>query len=433
VRLAPVIPLLMLPLLCAVPPAGASLQAWVDAEGRTHLGGTPARGDAPAQAGPASDPAAPSADPGPGIDTLRSLWRDGVRGAPLDTPAGASSREEDRVLRLLRDAAQDLERGETTRAATILRDVLRLSPGRPEAHWYLALLEGQRGHLDASEDHLRRFLTVAGDDLEPWRAEARLRLARLGDERRLQAGPPGELRLARIEAPGFRLEVDETLQRTSPGFAPAVLRFLAEARSSVGGRLGVEAPGPTGVVLYTKAAYRSAHRQRFSFPTVGFFDGRIHVASSVHPEQELQRVLFHEYTHALFRESVGSDRPFWLNEGLAELSERALSGTAPLSRSERAFLRRAIAAGEWIPLRRLAPSFGGLTPDEARLAYLQGTAAAAWIEERTDRAARGRLLGLLREGRGDDAALGAVIGLDTDGVDGALRSAILAEFPAVAQ
>jgi hypothetical protein len=428
-RLAPVIPLLMLPLLCAALPAGASLQAWVDAEGRTHLTDDPARGGVPAQATSVADPAAPSSVPGPGIDALRSLWRDGVAGPPLDTTGGASSGEEDRVLRLLRGAVEDLERGETTRAATVLADVLRLAPGRPEAHWYLALLEGQRGRLDASEDHLQRFLTVAGDDFGSWRAEARLRLARLADERRLQAELPGELRLARIEAPGFRLEVDETLQRTSPGFAPAVLRFLEDARSSVGGRLGVEAPGPTGVVLYAKTAYRRAHHRRFTFPTVGFFDGRIHVASSAHPEEELRRVLFHEYTHALFRDSVGSDRPFWLNEGLAELSERASSGLAPLSRSERAFLRRAIAAGEWIPLRRLAPSFGGLTSDEARLAYLEGTAAAAWIEARTDRAARGRLLGLLREGRGDDAALGAVIGLDTDGVDAALRSAILAEFP----
>ena len=100
------------------------------------------------------------------------------------------------------------------------------------------------------------------------------------------------------------------------------------------------------------------------------------MVSAAHPAGELRALLFHEYTHAVFRERTGGDQPYWLNEGLAELSERESRGQPGLTRSERAQLKRRIDAGEWISLRRLAPSFGGLEDDDARIAYLESTAAA---------------------------------------------------------
>jgi len=187
-----------------------------------------------------------------------------------------------------------------------------------------------------------------------------------------------------------------------------------------------------GVMFYGKAAYLRAHRHRFSFQTVGFFDGRVHVVSAAHPAGELRALLFHEYTHAVFREQTGGDRPFWLNEGLAELTERASRSQAGLTRSERSSLHRRSVAGRWIPLRRLAPSFSGLDNDDARAAYLIATAAAAWIEARTDRAQRGRLLWRLARGASDDDALGEALGLDTDEVDAAVRAWISEEFPTAA-
>jgi hypothetical protein len=57
-----------------------------------------------------------------------------------------------------------------------------------------------------------------------------------------------------------------------------------------------------GVVFYGKASYNRAHRHRFTFQTVGFFDGRIHVVSAAHPAGELRALLFHEYVHAIYRE-----------------------------------------------------------------------------------------------------------------------------------
>ena len=307
--------------------------------------------------------------------------------------------------------------------------MLRAEPGRPEAHWYLALLDWQRGRLDASEAHLRAFLASAGDSLESWRASAEQRLARLEDERRLLAPREGELRLVAHESPHFRMQLDEALQNAgAPGFPRQVLGYLEEARSAGADRLGVVPAEATGVVLYGRASYLRAHRHRFSFQTVGFFDGRIHVVSAAHPAGELRSLLFHEYTHALFREATGGDRPFWLNEGLAELAERRSRGMPALSRSERTQLRGHAEAGSWLALRRLAPSFGGLTDEQARVAYLEATAAAEWIESRTGTAERARLLALLGAGRSDDDALRAVLGRDTEALDAALRKALEAEF-----
>lgn len=412
--------LLLIALLLHPLRAEADLHVWVDADGTTHVT------DDPEKIPPERPDAAVER-----IEELRAIWDDGVRGPPLVTPRGSSSSEEDRVLRQLRGAVNDLGRGETARATATLRDVLERLPNQPEAHWYLALLEGQRGHLDAAEQHLINFLSVAGEEHEALRASARKRLARLEDERRLLEAPEaGKLRLIDQENEFFRVRYDEALLRaSSPDFMRTVLRYLEDARVAVGHRLGVFPEEPTGVVLYGRAAYLRAHSYRFSFQTVGFFDGRIHVVSAAHPAGELRNLLFHEYTHSLFRERTAGDRPFWLNEGLAELSERTSKRVAPLSRGERSRLRRAIDAGEWISLRRIAPSFAGLSDEQARLAYLVSTAAAVWVEAHSDRLGRARLLARLGEGWEDDEALLEAVGMDTDGIDASLRAKILSEFP----
>jgi tetratricopeptide (TPR) repeat protein len=384
---------------------------WLDERGVTHLGEGP--GERPAGAREAA-----------GAE-LAGLWEEGPLGPPLEGSG------EGRTQRVIRGAAEDLARGETARAAAALESALRLEPRRPEAHWVLAQLDRQRGRFESSRAHLEAFLAAAGDALEPWRGQARRELAALDDELRL-ADP------ARTRAPGdfegrthpdFRLHYDPGLGQASPDYAARVLAILEEARGRVGERLGTLPAEPMGVVVYGKASYLEAHRHRFSFETVGFFDGRIHVVSRAHPQRELRNLLFHEYAHAVFRERTGGDRPFWLNEGLAELSEREGRSRDGLTRGERVALRGRLDEGGWIPLRQLAPSFAGLDDEGARAAYLESTAAAAWIEAHTTREARALLLARLGEGEAADDALREAVELDTDGVDAAVRSWLRDEFP----
>lgn len=411
---------LVAPLLLAIP-AAAEFYTWVDEDGRTHMTDDP-------------DAVPPRFRDGASGAPLDALWDDGFRGPPLLSSPGSTSSDGDRAVRLLRGAADDLRRGETARATTALRAVLALEPDRAEAHWYLALLDRQRGRFDSAEYHLRAFLDSAGEDMASWRASAERRLAQMGDERALAAPPADQdgLRMVRTTSPHFRILYDVALGQASADYLATVTRYLEEARAGVGERLGVYPKEPTRVLFYGKGAYRRAHAHRFSFSTVGFYDGRIHVASAGHPGGELRSLLHHEYTHALFREVVGSDRPMWLNEGLAELSERVSRGQPLLSRGERSTLHRRAAHGSWISLTRLGPGFGGLGDEQARLAYLQSIAAARWIEAHTDAEQRARILVRLGEGSDADHVLRSVLGLDVEGLERAVRADLSSEFPSAA-
>lgn len=405
-------------LVCLAAAAGrAELYVWVDADGQTHVTDDPK-----------SIP--PGAAPLPGADAqVGSLWGGAVTGPQPRADARDRSEAERRGDRIVAGALGDLRRGESARAAAALEGVLRDDPRNPEAHWYLAELDRRRGRFESASAHLEAFLAHAGDAYESWRATAERRRRGIASESGLAGAGEGPLRLVAVDSPHFRVHYDARLGAASPDYARTVLGFLDEAYRSVVSRLGVAPREATGVVLYAKAAYLAAHRHRFTFPTVGFFDGRIHVASAAHPEQELRSLLFHEFTHAVFAERTGGDRPYWLNEGLAELTERASRGEPALSRSERMALAQRIEAGAWIPLARLAPGFGGLDEADARVAYLEATAAAAALEARLGRAGIGKLLDAIGTGRDPDAALRALAAPDTTALDAALQRSIAAEFP----
>lgn len=369
------------------------------------------------------------------VSEARELWA-GTRAAPpLPPERGASSSEDDRAYRAVREALVDLRRGDTQLAVARLHEVLRRDAGRPEAHFYLALIQSRRGHLDAAEAHLRAFLSVAGEDYDAWRASARRRLAQLDDERRLQAlQGEREPRFVALRHPDFAIDADTSLlEAGGAAYGATVARILDDTRAHVGAALGLAPADPLGVVLYGRANYARAHAHRFSFQTVGFFDGRIHVVSAAHPGGELRGLLVHEYTHALFKLQTGGDGPYWLNEGLAEWLERTALKRPALSRAEETQLRSAIADDAWLSLRRIAPSFSGLSDREARLAYAISTATADWLVRHTSAPARAELLRSLGRGVGIDAALREACGHDTDGVDAAVRRELTAGRVAAAK
>jgi len=398
---------------------------WVDEQGVTHFSDDP-------MAAPGGGASLDGRDGGH-IDRLRALWGSDRTGPVPETPKGSSSSPADRVVRMVRGAVDDLERGEGARASAALRSATRIDPRRPEPYWYLAEIDRQRGRYGRAAEHLARFLATAGPALEPWRKLARQRLRALEDERQLadENAARGPLHWIASDSPYFRIQLDSDLSKVSPDFARSALEYLDAARSEVSSQIGVAPLEPLGVVFYGRAAYSKAHAHRFSFQTVGFFDGRIHVASPAHPSDELRSLLFHEYTHAVFREQTGGDRPYWLNEGLAEQIERAARGEPASTRSERAALRSRIAAGDWIPLRRLAPSFSGLSNEDARAAYLEAVVTVEWMAQRTDRATRARVLQRIGEGRSIDQVLHETMGMDTERLDAAVRARILDEFPIV--
>ena len=106
----------------------AELRVWVDEAGITHLSNR-------AEAGVGFTPTKA---------VLGDLWEGPLDAAGRSVGSG-NGRERERSQRLLRAAVADLQRGETLRAAEVLESILRDRPADAEAHWYLALLERQRG------------------------------------------------------------------------------------------------------------------------------------------------------------------------------------------------------------------------------------------------------------------------------------------------
>ncbi|MAI79118.1 MAG: hypothetical protein CL917_09275 [Deltaproteobacteria bacterium] len=364
-------------------------------------------------------------------ERLSGLWSDGLMGPVLEMPAEGSSRSEARVQRILHAAIQDLSKGEEARAQAALRSVLRMAPRQAEAHWYLASMDRQRGRYARAADHLRSFIEYADPSLETWRVLARQRLALLEDERALADSerPRGPLRLISTPTAHFEIRVDQDIEALSSDFVERVRADLEEARRVVADHMGVTPTEPLGVVFYGRAAYARAHAHRFSFRTVGFFDGQIHVAAPAHAESGLRPLLFHEYTHAVFREKTGGDRPYWLNEGLSLQVERLASGGSTLSRSERSLLRAQLETGRWIPLRDLVAGFSGRSDKEARIAYLQSVLVVDWLTSQLEPGEIAKILEGLGKGLSVDQSLELAMGQSSTDIEVHVQEQLRGQFP----
>jgi hypothetical protein len=96
--------------------------------------------------------------------------------------------------------------------------------------------------------------------------------------------------------------------------------------------------------------------------TAASYDGRIHVPmrGALERTEELDRVLGHEFVHAVVVMLGGRNVPVWLNEGLATILERG--GTEESA--------RVLAATRARPaLQQLHGSFADLSSADARVAY----------------------------------------------------------------
>ena len=148
----------------------------------------------------------------------------------------------------------------------------------------------------------------------------------------------------------------------NPELTSRVSGILEAAYWRVSTALAVYPERPITVVLYTQEQFRDITQSPQW--AAAAYDGRIRlpVGGAETDPDELERVIVHEFTHALVQTLTPRGVPMWLHEGLAVMFEpngeawidEQLSGTS--SR---------------LPLERLAGSFGELSRDDARLAYAQ--------------------------------------------------------------
>src|SRR5207249_9986598 len=108
----------------------------------------------------------------------------------------------------------------------------------------------------------------------------------------------------------FEREQDEAPAR-------AVLVRLETARQEIGRRLGAYPERKIPVVLSAGGTFHE-HAQAPDWAQ-GLFDGKIRLPAegAIRDGAALDRVLRHEYTHALVQDRTRGRAPTWLSEGLA--------------------------------------------------------------------------------------------------------------------
>ena len=171
--------------------------------------------------------------------------------------------------------------------------------------------------------------------------------------------------------------------------AVQALESLDRAYWRVGEALSTFPNQPISVVLYTTEQFRDITRSPAW--AAGAYDGtiRVPVLGAIENPKELDRVLAHEFTHAVIRTIAPRNVPVWLNEGLATALE-----TGDMTWAE----ERVAHAERPMSLEVLRTSFGRMTGDQAQLAYATSALAVRQLLDQAGGIAMTNLLRDLGEG-----------------------------------
>jgi hypothetical protein len=183
----------------------------------------------------------------------------------------------------------------------------------------------------------------------------------------------------------FELSAEES-------FARQVAARLEASYVRIGDALGGVYPTrPVTVVLYSREQF--CEITRLAAWSAAAYDGRIRVPLSegLRQPEELDRVLSHEYVHAVAATLGGRNIPAWINEGLATVLESA-DAIEEDTTSTRGPARPALTT--------LHRSFVGFSArDDAEIAY---ASAAGAVKELIDRQGVPTIVALLEDlGRGE--------------------------------
>lgn len=242
--------------------------------------------------------------------------------------------------------------GRNDEAETWFERALKLQPSYTTASEWLGELQYRDGRVKDAIATYEAALKSARDPKElerrlaDWRKETQLQ-DRFYESR-------GAHFVVLFEGPA-----DEALARN-------VVERLEQAYWRIGGVLTAYPPKPITVVLYTSEQFRDITRSPAW--SGGVYDGRIRVPikGAFADVDDLDRVLSHEFVHAVVAMLGGRTVPVWMNEGLAVTLE-----VGNKDRIEDEFNRAPVRPA----LQTLHGSFGRLSATDARVAYAVGAHA----------------------------------------------------------
>jgi tetratricopeptide (TPR) repeat protein len=262
--------------------------------------------------------------------------------------------------------------GQDVEAQGWLERALKLAPQTTDASLLLGELHHRSGRVVEAVATYEAALKYAPeerlltDKLTQWRRDASVRAGSY------------ESRGAHFSVL-FQGPADETIARRA-------VEMLEEAYWRVGGALSTYPDRTITVVLYTDQQFRDITLSPAW--AAGSYDGTIRIPTRGAMDQpdELERILAHEFVHAVVAMIGGRDVPAWLNEGLASLLEPG-------------GLQETTLAGDTrVPLSQLEKGFGRLTAGDAQRAYTQSALAVQKVVQLRGTPAVVTLLEDLRRG-----------------------------------
>lgn len=327
--------------------------------------------------------------------------------------ATAAAQIDPRTALLERAGWDALENGWAAQAAAAFREALAADPRNARLHLGAGLAAVQERRDGDARDAFEAALAI-DPKLTDARAQLGLVQYRLGDltsairtYEALTANAPDDARAAATLERWQREQALQDRMRDTVGshftvtfegpaeaaLADEALQSLDRAYWRIGQELGSFPNDPIHVVLYTADQFRDITRS----PSwaAGAYDGTIRVPmrGALDEPAELDRVLAHEFTHALIRTLADRGVPTWLNEGVA----------AALESGDMAWADKYADQARRVPLRALQSGFSRFTGAQAALAYAASARAARRL---LDEAGGVAVANLLRD-------LGAGVPFDT--------------------
>ena len=242
--------------------------------------------------------------------------------------------------------------GRDDEAIASLKRAIAVKPDFVYAHAYLGQLAYAQGDLDLAIKSYERVIALAPGSpaiykqLQDWKKEAALHDT--------FTAKPGARFNVMFEGPAQQPVADR------------VSSVLETAYARVGRAMNAYPPQTITAILYTRDQFRDITKS----PSwaAAEYDGRIRipVMGALKTPGELDRVVTHEYVHALIQ-STTPRLPMWLNEGLATYFEP----------TDHAWLMTGLQkAQDRIPLGRLDESFSTLEGQDVVVAYAESYIAA---------------------------------------------------------